>query len=82
MRCGLGIGNSTKDFMAGFFKLIARQSFCVLVLTGSAWSQTAGPPRPGSINYLEGQASIGTTAGTMALTPGAVGSVVLQKDHG
>jgi hypothetical protein len=66
-------------------KLIARQSLCALVLTGVAWSQTpgsppypqAGPPRPGSINSLEGQASIGT----MPVTPNMVGSVVLEKDQ-
>jgi hypothetical protein len=63
-------------------KLIVRQSFWVLVSTGFAWSQTggpppypmAGPPRPGSLNYLEGQASIGA----MPLTPRAVGSAVLD----
>jgi len=34
-------------------------------------------PRPGSINYLEGQVSIETTS----LAPNAVGSVVLEKDQ-
>jgi hypothetical protein len=48
-----------------------------MVLSAPAWSQTPRPPRPGSINYVEGHASIGTNA----LTPGAVGSVVLEKDQ-
>jgi hypothetical protein len=49
-----------------------------MLLTAAAWSQVpAGPPRPGSINYVEGQASIGTNP----LARGAVGSVVLEKDQ-
>ena len=60
--------------MAKFLRSIVRYGPCVLLLIAPAWSQTPGPPRPGSINYLEGQASIGA----MALTPGSVGSVVLE----
>jgi len=52
-----------------------RHAIWVLVPIVPAWSQTPGPPRPGNINYLEGQASIGTTT----LTPGAVGTAVLEK---
>ena len=55
----------------------ARHSLWALILAMPAWCQTAGPPRPGSINYVEGQASIGTTA----LTPGAVGTAVLERDQ-
>lgn len=39
--------------------LMIARSLYVLVLVVPAWSQSPGPPRPGSINYLEGQASIG-----------------------
>jgi hypothetical protein len=38
-------------------------------------SQNSHPARPGSINYVEGQASIGTEA----LNPSAVGSIELNK---
>jgi hypothetical protein len=55
----------------------------VLVLVGAlgniAWGQAPaqqpappGPPRPGSVNYIEGLASIGT----MSLNPGMTGAVV------
>ncbi|MGD1091069.1 MAG: FecR domain-containing protein [Bryobacteraceae bacterium] len=54
-----------------------RHSCWALVLIVPAWSQTPGPPQPGSINYVEGQASIGTNS----LTPGSIGSVVLAKDQ-
>jgi FecR-like protein len=59
------------------FTTFLRRSLWALVLSAPAWSQTPGPPRPGSINYVEGQASIGISA----LAPGAVGSVVLEKDQ-
>ena len=70
-------------------KVIAKASLCLFALTGAAWSQTqnqtqgpppfpqAGPPRPGSINSLEGQVAIGT----MPVAPGMVGSVILEKDQ-
>jgi len=61
-----------------------------LLLTAPVWSQVpnppsgppqgpppyprAIPPRPGSVNYLEGQASIGN----MVLTPGSVGTAALD----
>ena len=54
-----------------------RHCFCVLILGGPAWCQKPGPALPGSINYLEGQASIGSTS----LTPGAIGTVVLEKNQ-
>ena len=60
--------------MAKFLRSIVRYGPCILLFIAPAWSQTPGPPRPGSINYLEGQASIGT----LTLTPGSVGSVVLE----
>jgi hypothetical protein len=59
------------------FATLIRHSFWVLILTVPAWCQKAGPPRPGSINYVEGQASIGATS----LTPGAIGTAVLEKDQ-
>lgn len=85
-----------KDSMTSL-KVIARLSLCTFVLTGAAWGQTpvpppyqpagrtpgpppypqAGPPRPGSINSLEGDVSIGT----MPVTPGMVGSAVLERDQ-
>ena len=64
-------------------RLFTEHSFCAAVLTASvAWGQTPGPlradpPRPGSINYVEGQASIGT----IPVTPSAIGSLVLEKDQ-
>lgn len=69
-----GIELQKKDFMTTFLNLIVRYSPCALLLIAPARGQTPVPPRPGSINYLEGQASIGT----MTLTPGSVGSVVLE----
>jgi len=48
-----------------------------LLLTVPGWSQTAAPPRPGSINYLDGQASIGANV----ISPDAVGSLVLERDQ-
>jgi len=58
----------------------ARYTFSVLIFSAPAWAATltsAGPPRPGSINYVDGQASTGPSS----LAPGAVGSVVLEKDQ-
>jgi len=51
--------------------------FLVTVLSLSAWSQSqnAHPARPGSINYVEGQASIGAEM----LGPNSVGSVELRE---
>ncbi|MGA2713606.1 MAG: hypothetical protein ABSG41_10920 [Bryobacteraceae bacterium] len=63
--------------MISSVKSIFRSAFCVLAIITPVWCRTASPPRPGSINYLEGQASIGT----MPLMPGAVGSVVLERDQ-
>jgi hypothetical protein len=37
----------------------------------------AGPPRPGSVNYVEGQASIGT----IPVIPAAIASLALEKDE-
>ena len=54
-----------------------RHCFLVLILGVPAWCQKPGPARPGSINYVDGQASIGSTL----LTPGAIGAVVLEKDQ-
>jgi len=59
------------------FAAFTRHCFWVLILTVPAWCQKAGPPRPGSINYVEGQASIGASS----LTPGATGTAVLEKDQ-
>lgn len=42
-----------------------------------ARAHDAQPPRPGSINYVEGKASIGA----QALGPNSAGSVVLEKDQ-
>jgi hypothetical protein len=70
--------------MNTFLTAFTKYSLGVLMVTAPAWSAklptagpTAGPPRPGSINYIDGQASIGTNS----LAPGAVGSVVLEKDQ-
>lgn len=60
-----------------------RRSVCVsimsfvVVLIGSAgaWAQNPHPARPGSINYVEGVASIGT----QALAPNSAGSIELEK---
>ncbi len=52
----------------------------IVLLAATAWAQSAGqehssPPRPGSVNYVEGQASVGgETLGTSS-----VGSVELQQ---
>ncbi|MGA2880965.1 MAG: FecR domain-containing protein [Bryobacteraceae bacterium] len=59
------------------FATLIRHSFWVLILAVPAWCQKAGPPRPGSINYVEGQASIGA----ISLTAGAIGTAVLEKDQ-
>lgn len=47
------------------------------IVSAPAWSQTQNshPPRPGSINYVEGQASIGAEV----LNPKSVGSIELEK---
>jgi hypothetical protein len=51
--------------------------FLATILSTSAWSQTENrhPPRPGTVNYVEGQASIDTDA----LGPNSVGSVDLGE---
>jgi len=52
--------------------------FIATILSPTAWSQDAKnthPARPGSINYVEGQASIDT----QALDPNSVGSVELRE---
>ncbi len=59
------------------FVTLIKHSFWILILAVPAWCQKAGPPRPGSINYVEGQAFIGRNS----LTPDAVGAVVLEKDQ-
>lgn len=48
---------------------------CLIGIIVSARGQTPGPPRPGSINYLEGQAAIGANV----LTQGSVGLAALEK---
>jgi len=67
--------------MNTFLTVFVKRCFWVSVLAVPAWSATIGqPPGPGrlgTINYVEGQASIGTTT----LAPGAIGSVVLEKDQ-
>jgi hypothetical protein len=47
-----------------------RHCFLVLILGLPAWCQKPGPARPGSINYVEGKASIGSTL----LTPTGMAS--------
>lgn len=53
------------------------------VLAAPAWSQPPAPPpaahvaRPGSVNYVEGQASIGT----IPLTVGSIGTVELDRNQ-
>jgi hypothetical protein len=62
-------------------KAFLKGAVCLVAFTVPAWGELpgppAGPPRPGSINYVEGQASIGATQ----LAPGTIGSVVLGKDQ-
>ena len=61
-----------------FFKLLgiglAVLLLALLPSNGGAQTQDSRPAQPGSINYVEGQASIGTEM----LTPSSVGSAVLQ----
>src|SRR5579862_8166574 len=49
----------------------------ILVTIGSArvWGQNPHPARPGSINYVEGKASVGT----QVLGPSSPGSIELEK---
>jgi len=49
----------------------------ILAVPMGSQSQNAHSARPGSINYVEGQASIGTSA----LTAESIGSVELEKDQ-
>ncbi len=69
--------------MKTFFRSFVKRPFWALVLMAPvAWGQgpgplQAGPARPGSINFVEGQASIGT----ISVTPGAIGSLVLEKNQ-
>jgi hypothetical protein len=51
----------------------------LIMLTVPGWSQqpNSHAPRPGSINYVEGQASIGVEL----LSPTAIGSIDLAKDQ-
>ena len=48
-----------------------------LLVIASAWAQDSHRGRPGSINYVEGKASIGT----QDLGPNSPGSVELEKDQ-
>jgi hypothetical protein len=50
--------------------------FCLAMIgSAGAWAQNPHPARPGSINYVEGKASIGT----QDLGPNSPGSVELEK---
>lgn len=57
-------------FVAGF-------GFVTMISIGAWAAVDAHPARPGSINYVEGKASIGT----QALGPNSPGSVELEKDQ-
>jgi hypothetical protein len=63
----------------GMQKLVIGSLLVFGIFTAPAWSQNqnARPARMGGINYVEGQASIGTET----LTAESVGSVVLEKDQ-
>jgi len=61
---------SVLTFVAGF-------GFVTMISLGAWAASNAHPPRPGSINYVEGKASIGT----QALGPNSPGSVELEKDQ-
>lgn len=63
-------------FLKAFFIYIGFLAAAALALPPGPL-RTAGPPMPGSINYVEGQATIGSTP----LNPGAIGSIVLQRDQ-
>ena len=51
--------------------------FLSAIVPRTAWSQNPLPARPGSINYVEGQAAIGSD--TLSAT--SIGSVELGKDQ-
>jgi hypothetical protein len=67
--------NNMRAFILGLIGNI----LLIVVLLVPAWSQQANShtPRPGSINYVEGQASVGAEP----LDPNAIGSVDLAKDQ-
>lgn len=68
------------DLMSTFKTAFGRYVLGALLAATPAWSATLGTPgmpQPGSVNYVEGKASIGANA----LTAGSVGSVVLDKDQ-
>lgn len=52
-----------------------------VAIASAAWGQapypTAHPPRPGSVNYVEGQAFIGTAQ----VSAGAIGTLELERDQ-
>lgn len=58
---------------------VASSLLLAAIATAPGWSQDqkAHPAGVGSVNYVEGQASIGT----QTLTPESVGAVVLEKDQ-
>jgi hypothetical protein len=48
-----------------------------VLLSAPSWAQSQHPARPGSINYVEGEASIGA----QAFSSTSAGSVELEKDQ-
>jgi hypothetical protein len=60
-----------------FVTFVAGFGFVTMISLGAWAAQNAHPARPGSINYVEGNASIGT----QALGPNSAGSVELEKDR-
>src|SRR5579864_3064609 len=60
-----------------FVTFVAGFGLVTMISLGAWAAQNAHPARPGSINYVEGNASIGT----QALGPNSAGSVELEKDR-
>jgi hypothetical protein len=51
--------------------------FLPAIVPLTAWCQNSNPARPGSINYVEGQAAIGSNT----LSPTSIGTIELGKDQ-
>jgi hypothetical protein len=52
-----------------------------LTLPGTAQQDAPHAARPGSINYVEGQAALGTISGTVTLDASSVGTLEMERDQ-